>query len=117
MLRRPGLLARAACSAHAATRVEATDRRRLERLCRYVIRPPVAARRLRVIDDETLVFQLKTPWADGTTSLVLSPTELIEKLAALVPPRIYGPPTPTDLAIDQLSAWLEAPKLANCQFN
>ena len=27
-----------------------------------------------------------TPWADGTTSLVLSPTELIEKLAALVPP-------------------------------
>jgi hypothetical protein len=44
-----------------ATRVEATDRRRLERLCRYVIRPPVAARRLRVIDDETLVFQLKTP--------------------------------------------------------
>jgi hypothetical protein len=73
-------------SLHAATRVEATDRRRLERLCRYVIRPPVAARRLRVVDDETLVFQLKTPWADGTSSLVLSPTELIEKLAALVPP-------------------------------
>jgi hypothetical protein len=73
-------------SLHAATRVEASDRRRLERLCRYVIRPPVAARRLRVVDDETLVFQLKTPWADGTASLVLSPTELIEKLAALVPP-------------------------------
>ena len=30
-------------SLHAATRVEATDRRRLERLCRYVIPPPVAA--------------------------------------------------------------------------
>ena len=29
---------------------------------------------------------MKTPWADGTTSLRLSPTELIEKLAALVPP-------------------------------
>jgi hypothetical protein len=69
-------------SLHAATRIEAADRRRLERLCRYVIRPPVAARRLRVVDDETLVFQLKTPWADGTTSLVLSPTELLEKLAA-----------------------------------
>ncbi len=39
-----------------------------------------------VVDAETLVFQLKTPWANGTTSLVLSPTELIEKLAALVPP-------------------------------
>ena len=74
-------------SLHAATRVEATDRPRLERLCRYVVRPPVAARRLRIVDDATLVFRLKTPWADGTTSLVLSPTELIEKLAALVPPR------------------------------
>ena len=49
-------------------------------------RPPVAARRLRVVDAEPLVFQLKTPWANGTTSLVLSPTELLEKLAALVPP-------------------------------
>ena len=28
----------------------------------------------------------QTPWADGTTSLMLSPTELIVKLAALVPP-------------------------------
>lgn len=46
---------------------------------RYVIRPPVAANRLRVLDEDTLVFQLKTPWADGAISLVLSPTELIEK--------------------------------------
>ena len=73
-------------SLHAATRVEATDRRRLERLCRYVVRPPVAARRLRIVDDQTVVFSLKTTWADGTTSLLLRPTELIEKLAALVPP-------------------------------
>jgi len=28
---------------------------------------------------------LKTPWSDGTTAIILSPTELIEKLAALVP--------------------------------
>jgi hypothetical protein len=73
-------------SLHAATRVEATDRRRLEQLCRYVIRPPVASGRLRFLDHETLVFSLKTPWADGTTSLLLSPQELLEKLAALVPP-------------------------------
>ena len=33
-----------------------------------------------------LTFRLKTPWSDGTTHLVLSPLELIEKLAALVPP-------------------------------
>ena len=34
-----------------------------------------------------LTFRLKTPWSDGTTHLLLSPLELIEKLAALVPPR------------------------------
>ena len=44
-------------------------------------RPPAPARR-RHPDLHTL----KTPWADGTTHLVLSPLELIEKLAALVPP-------------------------------
>ena len=31
-------------------------------------------------------FTLKTPWADGTTALLLSPQELLEKLSALVPP-------------------------------
>ena len=31
-------------------------------------------------------FALKTPWSDGTGHLLLSPLELLEKLAALVPP-------------------------------
>ena len=48
--------------------------------------PPLAAGRLQIIDDEHLTFRLKTPWSDGTCFLVLSPLELIEKLAALVPP-------------------------------
>ena len=73
-------------SLHAATRIEATYRRRLERICRYVIRPPVASGRLRFVDAQTLVFSLKTHWADGTCQLVLSPQELLEKLTALVPP-------------------------------
>ena len=58
----------------------------LERLCRYVLHPPLAGGRLRLIDADHLTFRLKTPWSDGTTHLVLSPLELIEKLAALVPP-------------------------------
>ena len=50
---------------------------------------PTGRRKLRVLDEETLSFTLKTPWSDGTTHLVLSPLELIEKLAALVPqPRL-----------------------------
>ncbi len=73
-------------SLHAATRIAADDRAGLERLIRYATRPPLAAGRLQIVDDERLTFRLKTPWSDGTTHLVLSPLELIEKLAALVPP-------------------------------
>ena len=71
---------------HAATRIEAEDRAGLERLCRYVTRPPLAAGRLQCIDTDHLTFRVKTPWSDGTTHLLLSPLELMEKLAALVPP-------------------------------
>ena len=51
-----------------------------------MLRPLLAGGRLRLIDADHLTFRLKTPWSDGTTHLVLSPLELIEKLAALVPP-------------------------------
>ncbi len=73
-------------SLHAATGVEAADRAQLERLCRYVIRPPLAAGRLQILDAEQVVFSLKSVWSDGTYQIVLSPEELLEKLAALVPP-------------------------------
>jgi hypothetical protein len=73
-------------SLHAATRISADNRQGLEQLCRYVARPALAAGRLRIIDTDQLSFALKTPWSDGTTHLVLSPFELLEKLAALIPP-------------------------------
>ncbi|MFZ4687423.1 MAG: transposase, partial [Hyphomonadaceae bacterium] len=35
-------------------------------------------------------LELKTPWRDGTTHLVLSPLEFMQRLAALVPrPRLH----------------------------
>mgnify|MGYP003708016479 CR=1 FL=1 len=81
-------------SLHAATCVEATDRDQLERLCRYVIRPPLAAGRLQILDAEQVVFSLKSVWSDGTYQIVLSPEELLEKLSALVPPPLgrHRPP-------------------------
>ena len=72
-------------SLHAATRIAGPDRRGLERLCRYVARPALAGGRLRILDADHLSFALKTPWSDGTRHLLLSPMELLEKLAALVP--------------------------------
>ena len=73
-------------SLHAATRIAGPDLRGLERLCRYMARPTLAGGRLRTLDADYLSFALKTPWSDGTRHLLLSPMELLERLAALVPP-------------------------------
>jgi hypothetical protein len=70
---------------HANVDAPAADRTRLEQLCRYLLRPPVAQDRLRLLDDGHIVLTLKTAWADGTRQLVFAPLELLEKLAALVP--------------------------------
>ncbi|MGY8695878.1 MAG: hypothetical protein ACKVGW_16995 [Verrucomicrobiia bacterium] len=43
---------------HAATRVEATDRVRLEKLGRYVIRPPLAAGRLQILGAQHVAFDI-----------------------------------------------------------
>jgi hypothetical protein len=74
---------------HADVAVPAADRARLEQLCRYLLRPPVAQDRLRRMGDDRILLTLKTPWADGTRHLLFAPMELLEKLAALTPsPRI-----------------------------
>ncbi len=73
-------------SLHANVAVPARDRRRLERLCRYAARPPVATERLSRMEDGRLLYRLKHRWRDGTTHVVFEPPELLERLAALVPP-------------------------------
>jgi len=74
---------------HAAVRVPAGQRDRLERVCRYALRPPVAGARLRVAGDGQVRLQLRHPWADGTTHVTFTPTALLERLAVLVPrPRV-----------------------------
>jgi hypothetical protein len=74
---------------HANVAVPAADRGRLEQLCGYLLRPPVAQERLRRMGDDRVLLTLKTAWADGTRHLIFAPMELLEKLAALTPrPRI-----------------------------
>jgi hypothetical protein len=70
---------------HANTSVRAKNRPKLERLCRYLLRPPVAEDRLSLAPDGSVLLRLKTPWRDGTSHLALQPLELLEKLAALIP--------------------------------
>jgi len=62
------------------------QRGKLERLCRYVSRPPIATERLALTASDQVRYALKTPYRDGTTHLVLEPLDLIARLAALVPP-------------------------------
>ena len=52
-------------SLHAAVRVEAHDRKRLEQLCRYITRPALSDERLQLNDAGQLELKLKTPWRDG----------------------------------------------------
>ncbi|MBT37191.1 MAG: hypothetical protein CL938_01400 [Deltaproteobacteria bacterium] len=73
-------------SLHADVAVPARDRRRLERLCRYVARPPLAHGRLEVKPDTRLALRLKTRWRDGTTHILMERHELLERLTPLVPP-------------------------------
>ena len=74
----------------AATRLAASDRDGLERMGRYLARPPIATDRLSLLDDGRLELQLKRPWRDGTTAFVFQPQELIERLVAIVPrPRAH----------------------------
>jgi hypothetical protein len=74
---------------HAGVVVPGNDRARLERVCRYALRPPVAHDRIQLTGDGQVLVELRHRWADGTTHVVFDPIELLERLAALTPrPRI-----------------------------
>jgi hypothetical protein len=73
-------------SLDASVRIEAHDRKGLERLLRYCARPAFASERLEELDADRLLYHLPKPRPDGRTELLLSPLELIQRLAALVPP-------------------------------
>ena len=83
---RPGVAQYAGFSLHAGIGVEADQRAKLERLARYVSRPPVAIERLALTAQGQARYRLKTPYRDGTTHIVLEPGDFIARLAALVPP-------------------------------
>jgi hypothetical protein len=77
-------------SLHAAVRWRADQRRELEHLCRYITRPAIANERLKRNRANQVVLQLKSPYKDGTTHIVMEPLEFMERLAALVPrPRLH----------------------------
>ncbi|XOV86978.1 MAG: transposase [Pseudomonadota bacterium] len=74
----------------------AGQRKKLERLCRYITRPAIAQRRSSLAKNGNVVIALKTPYDDGTSHVVLSPMEIMGRLATLVPkPRVKLTGTPS----------------------
>jgi hypothetical protein len=113
---------------HATRAIAARDRQRLEQLCRYLCRPPIAQDRLELGADGRVRYTMKKPWRDGTLSLVFEPEDLLARLCAMVPPqrwhliRFHGvfaahaslrsqvipsPPTSDEHATDATGAQLE----------
>ena len=62
---------------HGGVQVSAKNRKGLEKLCRYIARPPLAKSRL--LEDIAGEYRilLKTPWSDGTNSIQVGLLELM----------------------------------------
>jgi hypothetical protein len=88
-------------SLHAATRVPASDRRGLWRLCAYGARGAIASSKLSELPDGRFAWDIKRPLPDGRSRIVMTGVELIERIVPLIPPvyanltRFHGVFAPT----------------------
>jgi hypothetical protein len=90
-------------SLHAAVRADAHDRKRLEQLCRYITRPALSEERVQLNAAGQVELKLKTPWRDGTTHLVMSPLEFMQRRAARATKgRVSGSRAAAEVAPDQV---------------
>jgi hypothetical protein len=84
-------------SLHAGVAAKAQERKKLERLCRYISRPAVSEKRLSLTPNGNVRYQLKTPYREslpreqrecfghGTTHVIFEPLDFIARLAAWCP--------------------------------
>jgi hypothetical protein len=78
---------------------------------RYCARPPFALERLQQVDDQHITYHLPNAPHDGRTELSLTPLELIDHLAALIPPprrhqhRYHGVLAPNSPLRDAVTAY------------
>jgi hypothetical protein len=109
---------------HSATTADGRDRRQLERICRYLLRPPFAHHAVTALPGGRVRVSFKAPWRGGTAHADMDAHQFLARLCALVPPpgfhmtRYYGvlashhrlrerviprpaaPPPPPQLALD-----------------
>ena len=72
-------------SIHADSMVKKNRPQELERILRYMARPPLSLDRLSYDDDGDIILTLRHQFSDGTHSLLFSPIEILEKIASIIP--------------------------------
>jgi hypothetical protein len=72
-------------SLHADLECHQRDRRKLERLLRYGLRPPFAQKRLSLLPDGRVRLKLRKPFYTGQTDVLFDPVEFLRRMAAAVP--------------------------------
>jgi hypothetical protein len=83
--------------------------------CATRARPPFALERLEQLGHDQLVYRFPKPQPDGRTQLHLTPLELIERLAALIPPprlhrhRYHGVLAPNSPLRARVTTWARPP--------
>ena len=70
---------------HAGTAFDRHERMALERWSRYALRGPLASCRLSLGPNESVVYTLRQPRADGTTQVVFTPESFLRRLCAVLP--------------------------------
>jgi hypothetical protein len=74
-------------SLHADLATAPHERKKLERLLRYGLRPPFSQRRLSLTDDGNVRLKLRKPFHTGQTEIVLDPLDFLRRLVATIPPK------------------------------
>ena len=99
-------------SLHAGVAARIHERKKLERLCRYISRPAVSEKRLSLTPNGNMPYELKTPYRDGTTHVIFEPLDIMYRMYGM--PRAYGC---VGAAIARLSALVLRPGVNLIRFH
>jgi hypothetical protein len=72
-------------SLHAVVAIPKHRRDQLERLISYTARPSISTDRMSLTPRGDIKHKQKKAWRNGTTHIVLSPLEILEKICSLIP--------------------------------
>ena len=67
-------------SLHAGVAAKAHQRKKIERLCRYIARPAVSEKRLSLTPTGKVRYELKTPYRNGTTHVIFEPVDFMYRM-------------------------------------